>query len=72
MNSIDISKSDQAVSIIKPMPNVIEAICADTVFFFKSVQEVSTPERKAVLLQNINFLKLSIDSLEILLGEING
>ncbi len=68
MNNIDIPKADQALDLIKPLPNVIEALCADTVFLFKSVQQISTPERKAVLVQNINYLKSNLESLERLLG----
>jgi hypothetical protein len=69
MNNIDIPKADQVLDLIKPLPNVIEALCADSVFFFKSVQQISTPERKAVLIQNINYLKSNLEQLERLLNQ---
>ena len=61
-------KANEAVELVKPLTNVIEALCADAVFFFK-VQQVSTPERKVVLIQNINFIKSNLEQLEKILSE---
>jgi len=63
----DVTKIEQIVNIIRPLPNIIEALCANALFMFKSVPEVATPECKATLLQNIKTVKSKLDCLESLL-----
>lgn len=63
----ELSKADQTLNLVKPLPNIVEALCANALFMFRSVQEVATPECEAALLQNIKTVRSKLDQLETLL-----
>lgn len=63
----ELTKADQTLNLVKPLPNIVEALCANALFMFRSVQEVATPECKAALLQNIKTVRSKLDQLETLL-----
>jgi len=63
----ELTKADQTLNAVKPLPNIVEALCANALFMFRSVQEVATPECKAALLQNIKTVRSKLDQLESLL-----
>ncbi len=57
-----------AYNLARPLVGVSEAIMLDSNLYFNSVAEVKTPERKAIILQNIQTLQNSLVELKGLLG----
>lgn len=57
-----------SLEIVKTLPKHMQALYSDAVLFFSEDPTIATPQRKALLLNNIQFIKTQLDNLEKAVG----
>jgi hypothetical protein len=54
--------------IIQILPKYVQALYSDSVLYFSGDETIATPERKAIVLNDIALIKEQITSLEKIIG----
>ncbi len=56
------------IDIVQSLPKHMQALYSDAVLFLSNESTIATPERKTLLLNNIQFIKAQIEALEKAIG----
>ncbi|HNQ21088.1 MAG TPA: hypothetical protein PKI46_08515 [Bacteroidales bacterium] len=56
------------IEIVQSLPKHMQALYSDAVLFLSNESTIATPERKTLLLNNIQFIKAQIEALEKAIG----
>lgn len=56
-----------AEEILKLLPKYVQALYSDSVLYFSGEETIATPERKTLVLSNINAIREQLESLEKLI-----
>lgn len=54
--------------IIQVLPKYVQALYSDSALYFSGDETIATPERKAIVLNDISLIKEQIASLEKIIG----
>jgi len=57
-----------AVEIIQILPKYVQALYSDSTLYFCGEETIATPERKALVLNNIKLIQEKLNSLEKEIG----
>lgn len=57
-----------SLEIVKTLPKHMQALYSDAVLFFSEDPTIATPQRKALLLNDIQFIKSQLEVLEKVIG----
>lgn len=56
------------IEIVQSLPKHMQALYSDAVLYLSNESTIATPERKTLLLNNIQFIKAQIEALEKAIG----
>lgn len=56
------------LEIVKTLPKHMQALYSDAVLYFSEDPTIATPERKALVLSDIHFIKSRLEALEKAIG----
>ena len=57
-----------SLEIVKTLPKHMQALYSDAILFFSEDPTIATPQRKALVLDDIQFIRSQLDALEKVIG----